>query len=297
MKKEQKISKVAIQGMKGSFHHEAADLFFKNQIEVFECDTFLDVFEHTNNGFTEFGVFAIENTVAGSLLENYRLLLQSKRKVLGEILLRVEQNLMGIEQSTLNEITEVYSHPMAIAQTREFFKDYKWIKLIESIDTAKSAEFIAQRNDKSKAAICSLKAGALHGLKTIQKGIETHKRNFTRFLIIGHHDQLHLNSEKRNKSSICFTAKHEVGSLSKVLTIFSFYGINLTKIQSLPILGKEWQYQFYVDLTFDQIENYENALTAVNPLVTDLTVLGIYPESRKVINELVPQDLINTSII
>lgn len=297
MKEGRENRKVAIQGIRGSFHHQAAELFFNYNITALECENFSDAFDAVNSKIADFGIFAIENTVAGSLLENYRLLLNSERKVLGEILLRVEQNLVGLENAKIEDLKEVYSHPMAISQTREFFKKYPQIKLIESVDTAESAKFVVETNDNTKAAICSETAADFYKLKILAKGIETHKRNFTRFLIISSDNEQNQINTTQNKSSICFTANHEVGSLSKVLTIFSFYGLNLTKIQSLPILGKEWQYQFYVDLTFTKKQVYEDALTAVKPLVNDLNVLGVYAECKHVINEIETKEFLNTTFI
>jgi prephenate dehydratase len=297
MGKSRNKAKVAIQGIKGSFHYQAASLFFKKDIDVLEYERFDDVFKAVQNKDVQYGIFAIENTVAGSLLDNYRLLLQSNKKVFGEILLRVEQNLVGVQNSTFEDIKEVYSHPVAIAQTRRFFDKFHKVKLIETVDTAESALFILNENNTSKAAICSADAAKLYNLKILAKGIETHKRNFTRFLIISSDDSNQEMTQIKSKSSICFTANHEVGSLSKVLTIFSFYGLNMTKIQSLPILGKEWQYQFYVDLTFSSSQTFEDALNAVKPLVIDLNVLGVYAESKHIINELENIETLNTTFI
>ena len=196
------------------------------------------------------------------------------RKVKGEVFLRIQQNLMALPGQTIEEITEVHSHYMAIAQTREFFKSYPHIRLVESEDTAKSAADIMRNGQRRIGAIASELAAELFGLEILQASIETHKQNFTRFLILD--DHITVSEKDIDKSSICFTLPHKTGRLSQVLSIFAFYDLNLTKIQSLPIPGKEWQYFFYVDLKFDDYGHYLEAMNAVRPLVDELTVMGEY---------------------
>ena len=181
---------------------------------------------------------------------------------------------MALPGQKIEDIREVRTHYMAINQTREFFKDYPWIRLVESEDTAKSAAQIATEGLMGVGAVASVLAADLYGLQMLAESIETYKQNFTRFLILD--DSLQVDTSKVNKVSICFTLPHTAGSLAHVLTILSFYGMNLTRIQSLPIPGREWQYFFYVDIKFDDYTRYTQSIAAVRPLMEDLNVLGEY---------------------
>lgn len=272
------MKKIAIQGVKGCFHEQAARLFYEEHghivPDIVECDTFDDLYRSMADGKADAAVMAIENTVSGGLLPNFELLRKYDRKIKGEVFLRIQQNLMTLPGQTIEDIKEVRTHYMAINQTREFFKDYPWIRLVESEDTAKSAAEVALQGLEGVGAVASELAAELYGLEILAPGIETYKQNFTRFLIFD--DALEVAADKVNKSSMCFTLPHAPGSLAHVLTILSFYGMNLTRIQSLPIPGHEWQYFFYVDIKFDDRKRYEQALAAVRPLMEDLTILGEY---------------------
>lgn len=270
--------KIAIQGVKGCFHEQAARLFYEEHghivPDIVECLTFDGLYKSMDKGSADAAVMAIENTVSGGLLPNFELLRKNDRRIKGEVFLRIQQNLMALPGQTIEDIKEVRTHYMAINQTREFFKDYPWIRLVESEDTAKSAAEIAEQGLKGVGAVASTLAAELYGLEILAESIETYKQNFTRFLILD--DALEVEKEKINKSSMCFTLPHTPGSLAHVLTILSFYGMNLTRIQSLPIPGQEWQYFFYVDIKFEDYLRYEQALAAVRPLMEDLTILGEY---------------------
>lgn len=270
--------RVAIQGVKGCFHEQAARLFYQEHGHIVpqtvECLTFDDLYKSVDNGMADAAVMAIENTVSGGLLPNFELLRKYDRKIKGEVFLRIQQNLMALPGQSIEDIKEVRTHYMAINQTREFFKDYPWIRLVESEDTAKSAADVALGGLKGVGAVASTLAAELYGLDILAESIETYKQNFTRFLILD--DALAVDKTKVNKSSMCFTLPHAPGSLAHVLTILSFYGMNLTRIQSLPIPGQEWQYFFYVDIKFDDYVRYEQALAAVRPLMEDLNILGEY---------------------
>lgn len=196
------------------------------------------------------------------------------KQIKGEVFLRIKQNLMALPGQKIEDIREVHSHYMAIAQTRSFFQEYPHIRLIESEDTAKSAADIATKRQMHVGAIASGLAAELFGLEILQESIETHKQNFTRFLILD--DKLNVEKRDIDKSSICFTIPHVKGRLSQILSIFSFYDLNLTKIQSLPIPGKEWQYFFYVDLKFEEYNRYREAMNAVQPLMEDVKIMGEY---------------------
>lgn len=272
------MKKIAIQGVKGCFHEQAARLFYEEHghiiPDIVECDTFDDLYKSMSEGTANAAVMAIENTVSGGLLPNFELLRKYDCKIKGEVFLRIQQNLMALPGQTIEDIKEVRTHYMAINQTREFFKDYPWIRLVESEDTAKSAAEVAVQELKGVGAVASELAAEVYDLEILAPGIETYKQNFTRFLIFD--DALEVDPAEVNKSSMCFTLPHAPGSLAHVLTIMSFYGMNLTRIQSLPIPGHEWQYFFYVDIKFDDRKRYEQALASVRPLMEDLTILGEY---------------------
>ena len=275
------MKKVAIQGVKGCFHEQAARLFYEQSESVVpdicECSTFDGLYSSVEAGDADAAVMAIENTVSGGLLPNFELLRKYDRKIKGEVFLRIQQNLMALPGQTIEDIKEVRTHYMAINQTREFFKNYPWIRLVESEDTAKSAAEVAAEGLMGVGAVASTLAAELYGLEILADSIETYKQNFTRFLVLD--DYIQVDKSKVNKSSMCFTLSHTPGSLAHVLTILSFYGMNLTRIQSLPIPGQEWQYFFYVDIKFQDYLRYEQALAAVRPLMEDLNILGEYVAS------------------
>ena len=272
------MKKIAIQGVKGCFHEQAARLFYGEHghivPEIVECLTFDDLYKSMNAGAADAAVMAIENTVSGGLLPNFELLRRYDRKIQGEVFLRIQQNLMALPGQKIEDIKEVRTHYMAINQTREFFKNCPWIRLVESEDTAKSAADVAEQGLMGVGAVASVLAADMYGLDILAESIETYKQNFTRFLVFD--DEFEVDKAKVNKASMCFTLPHAPGSLAHVLTILSFYGMNLTRIQSLPIPGHEWQYFFYVDIKFEDHLRYEQALAAVRPLMEDLNILGEY---------------------
>lgn len=272
------MKRVAIQGIKGCFHEQAAYLFYEKEglakPEIVECSSFADLYVKMDAGAADAAIMAIENTVSGGLLPNFELLRKYDYKIKGEVFLRIKQNLMTLPGQKIEDLHEVRSHYMAINQTRQYFADYPQIRLVEYGDTAKSAADIVKEGVKGVGAIASELAAEIYGLEIIAEGIETYKQNYTRFLILD--DSLEVDKERINKASMCFTLPHKPGSLTHVLTILSFYDMNLTRIQSLPIPGQEWQYFFYVDIKFDNYERYSQALSAVRPLMTDLNILGEY---------------------
>ncbi|MCD6347353.1 MAG: prephenate dehydratase [Bacteroidales bacterium] len=277
--------KVAIQGYEGSFHELAARHFFKNQnLQLKCCASFPDLFDVVQNHDADVAIMAIENTVAGSLLPNYALLNESGFEIFGEVFLRISQHLMALPRQTISDIREVYSHYMAIAQTRIFFKQFPHIRLIEAEDTALSAKKIADNQLRGVGAIASEAAADRYGLNLISRNIETNKKNFTRFLALYKpNGNLLFKEKKPEKASLSFSLPHTTGSLSQVLSIFSFYGINLSKIQSIPILGEEFQYHFLVDLTFDDSDRYKQSLEAIRPLTNKLIVLGEYKRGERIL--------------
>lgn len=272
------ISKrIAIQGGYGAFHEIAANKYFKGEtIEVVPRNTFKDLFTALKEGKVNYGITAIENSLAGSILPNYNLLRESNMKIIGEIYLRIKQNLVALPGQKLGDIKEVFSHPMAILQCQAFFDDYPEIKLIDSLDTALSAKKIADEQLYGIAAIASDLAANKFNLEIVAEEIETNKMNYTRFLILHDRNGSSFNDCKVNKSSLSFALAHKYGCLSKILSIISFHEINLTKIQSMPIIGKDWEYQFYIDLEINNYERYKQALEAIGPFTTDLHILGEY---------------------
>ena len=276
------MKKVAIQGVSGAFHEIAAREFFQGEeIDILPCNTFKELFQSLADDDSLLGIVAIENTIAGSLLQNHNLLRESGCMIIGEHKLRIEHNLAVLPGQKIEDIDEVYSHPIALMQCEDFLDEHRHIKAIESEDTALSAKDIADNKLTRRGAICSALAAEKYGLEIIAKGIETNKRNFTRFLIIA---EPKLAEELTqgvvlNKSSLVFTLPHEEGSLAKVLSILSFYHVNLTKIQSLPIIGEEWKYQFYINLTFNDYTRYRQSLEAIIPLTKDFQILGEYKEA------------------
>jgi len=281
-KNEQNKKRIAIQGGHGSFHDIATREYFgKNNIEIVPCDNFPDVCEACMKNNVDYGVMAIENTVSGSLVFNYSLLKEYKLNITGEIYLRIEQNLLALPGQSISDIKEVFSHYMAIAQTRLFFRKYPHIKLIESKDTALSAKKISDKKIKGAGAIAGSLAGKIYGLEIIRKGIETNKKNFTRFLVMNKKQVPINNTNNKNKSSVVFTLPHTQGSLSKVLSILAFYELNLSKIQSLPIVGKEWEYLFYIDLIFDDFNRYRQSIDAIKPLTSELQIIGEYLKGKR----------------
>ncbi len=277
------MKRITIQGVEGCYHEVAARSFFsQEQIEVVPCATFGKLFETMAADRSLLGIAAIENTIAGSLLQNHELLSNSNLKVIGEQKIRVSHVVAVLPGETIDDITEVHSHPIALMQCGTWLAAHPTLKAVESDDTAESAKNIAELGLKGHAAICSEWAAQLYGLEVIERAIETNHHNFTRFLILSDSEAIdqYMQGVTRNKASIQFSIAHASGSLSKILTILSFYDINLTKIQSLPIIGCEWEYLFYVDLTFDSYERYNQSLDAIRPLIADFKVLGEYAEAE-----------------
>lgn len=273
------MRKIAIQGIKGSFHDIAAHQYFNGEeVELICCDTFEKVFEEMKRDGSIFALVAIENTIAGSLLHNYELLLNSGLTIVGEHKLHIEHSIMCLPEDNWDTLTEVNSHPVALMQCYSFLKSHPTLKVVESDDTAGAAEHIHTRQLKGHAAICHKGAAPLYGMKVLEEGIEDNKHNYTRFLLLTDPWNADLVRDSRhcNKCSLVFSLTHEEGSLSQVLSIFSFYKINLTKIQSLPIIGREWEYLFYIDVTYDDYVRFHQCLEAIKPLTRELKNLGEY---------------------
>ena len=273
------MKKVAIQGIKGSFHDIAAHQFFANEeIELICCETFEELFDTMKKDSSLLAMMAIENTIAGSLLHNYELLRASNLTIVGEHKLHIEHSLLCLPDEDINDIREINSHPVALMQCRDFLKQFRNCKIVEADDTAGAAEVISRLGLKGHAAICSKFAAPIYHMKVLREAIEDNKHNFTRFLCLC--DPWNADAIRRtrqiNKSSIVFSVPHEKGELSHVLSMLSFYDINMTKIQSLPIIGHEWEYLFYVDITFADYSRYRQCIEAIRPLTRQISILGEY---------------------
>jgi prephenate dehydratase len=285
MKKKLKMkqTKVAIQGAYGSFHELAAKKHFDSTVDCVECVTFKNVFDSVINNETDFGITAIENTVAGTILPNYAMLRDSGVQIIGEVYLHIQQNLITLKGQSIENIKEVHSHPMAILQCQTFFGQYPHILLVQADDTAAVARRISEQQLKHIGAIAGTHVAGMYNLQLLAQAIETHKKNFTRFLVIKKSDGSILNNPKGevDKATICFNVVHENGSLAKVLTKLAQHNINLTKIQSMPIIGKEWQYYIHVDMEFDSYDNYQNALSDIKPSLSEIKIMGEYKRGIK----------------
>ena len=273
--------KVAIQGIAGSYHDIAARNYHEGEeIEIIPCNTFRDVITTIKKDPSVLGMMAIENTIAGSLLQNHELIRESGLSVTGEYKLRISHSLVALPGTSIHEVTEVNSHPIALMQCTDFLDTLPNAKVVEKEDTAMSARWISENQLKGHAAICGKLAAQIYKMEVLA---ETNKRNFTRFLAIADRwtaDEM-LRGTDKNKSSLVFALPHTSGSLSKVLSVLSFYDMNLSKIQSLPIIGREWEYLFYIDLTFTDFTRYKQALDAIRPLTKDLKILGEYAEGKQ----------------
>ena len=277
------MKRIAIQGVLGSFHDIAAHQYYEGeQVQIICCSTFEEVFENIKRDPTVIGMLAIENTIAGSLLHNYELLRASGVTIVGEHKLHIEHCICCLPEDDWSTIEEVHSHPVALMQCRGFLANHPDMKAVEAEDTAGSAEYISKNRCRGWAAICNSSAAEMYGMKVLEDHIEDNKHNFTRFLVVSNPQKADFLRplDKADKSSLVFLVPHEEGSLSKVLTILSFYNINLTKIQSLPVIGHEWEYLFYVDVTYNSLIRYRQSIDAIIPLTRELKILGEYQEVK-----------------
>ncbi len=276
---------IAIQGGYGAFHEIAAHHYFENEeIKILPRNTFRDMVSSVQDRKSDYGIMAIENSLAGSIIPNYNLIINTKMHIVGEVYLRIKQNLVAMPGVKISELKEVYSHPMAILQCQDFFDTLPQIRLIESIDTAISAEEIAEGRLIDTGAIASRLAAEKNGLEILAESIETNKMNYTRFLILSENG-VSIPTEEVNKASLYFTVAHKFGSLSKILSILSFYEINMAKIQSMPIPGKDWEYMFFVDVEINDYDMYKKSLEAIRPFTPSLGILGEYKNGKSNLNK------------
>ena len=271
---------IAIQGAEGSNHHKVARDFYGDNIELKECMSFDAIVAHLLEGSATDGVMAIENTIAGSIIPNYALIDSNNLHIVGEEYLNIHHHLMALPDQTINSINEVWSHPMALLQCKEFFKKHPHIKLVEDVDTAEVAKRIAKENIKGIAAIAPKIAAEIFGLQVLEDDIQTIKDNSTRFVIV--QTQLPAHSiDGINKASLKFELSHKRGSLAAVLNVLSDCKMNLTKIQSLPVIETPWKYSFFVDVTFDDYTEYQKLVKIIDIMAEDFKILGTYKNGRK----------------
>ena len=271
---------IAIQGAEGSNHHKVARDFYGDNIELKECMSFDAIVAHLLEGSATDGVMAIENTIAGSIIPNYALIDSNNLHIVGEEYLNIHHHLMALPDQTINSINEVWSHPMALLQCKEFFKKHPHIKLVEDVDTAEVAKRIAKENIKGIAAIAPKIAAEIFGLQVLEDDIQTIKDNSTRFVIV--QTQLPAHSiDGINKASLKFELSHKRGSLAAVLNVLSDCKMNLTKIQSLPVIETPWKYSFFVDVTFDEYTDYQKLVKIIEIMAEDFKILGTYKNGSK----------------
>ena len=269
---------IGIQGIKGSYHHIVANEYYGNKIDIDEFLTFEMMSSQLAEGKSDASIMAIENSIAGSIIPNYALIDEFNLSIVGECYLKISHNLLALENQSIDDIKEVHSHPMALLQCRDFFKKYPKIKLVEDTDTALSAKEIYLNNVKGRAAIASTLASDLYSLNILAKNIQTIKNNETRFVIL---ERSTLDSKSKfNKASIKFELDHKRGSLATILNVMSDCKMNLTKIQSIPKIETPWRYSFFVDITFESVDDYFKVKSIIEIMAKDFKVLGEYNNSK-----------------
>jgi prephenate dehydratase len=271
--------RVAIQGIRASFHEEAAFKFFGTDIETIECESFKKTCEVLKNKQADYVVMAIENSIAGSLLPNYTLLREYNFSIVGEVYLAIQLHLLALPGVKFEDVKYVQSHPIAIRQCSDFFEEFPHLQIVESSDTAACAKKIREENLTDTVAIANLLAAKLYDLEVMERRIESNKKNFTRFLILANKP---LENVEVNKASLSFQVGNSVGSLADVLNIFASHKINLSKIQSMPVLGKRNEYNFYVDIEWKNQADYDSAIRKVLKHTINFTIMGEYLKNDKV---------------
>jgi len=274
-------SKIIIQGFPGAFHEEAAIKYFNGEaLDIIPATTFRELAEKLDNGDDETkAIMAIENSIAGSLLQNYRILREYGFVICGEVFLRISHNLMALPGQSIDDLIEVRSHPMAINQCLKYFRNYPEVTLVESDDTALSAKEIANFQLDGVGGIASARAAEIYGLDILACGIETSPHNYTRFFLIDKKKELNLLYVKGNKASIYLRVKDEPGQLLQVMKSLSNANMNLSKLQSFPVLGKVGEYYFYLDIEFDELASFRAVYQEVKEVTLELQILGIYDKA------------------
>lgn len=273
------IQKVAIQGIKGSFHHQVALEYYHQEIDVDECMSFEELVDSLLSGKSNQAVMAIENSIAGSIIPNYALIDKNNLHVIGEYYMDIHQNFMALKGQKVEDILEVHSHPMALLQCMEFLKKLPNIKVVEDKDTAETARRIHQNQLKGIAAIASKTASNMYDLEILAPEIQTINNNMTRFVILNKENSF-VPKQEINKASLKFELDHKRGSLAAVLNVMSDCKLSLTKIQSLPKIETPWKYSFFVDVTFDDYDDYSKAKSLLEIMAEYFKVLGEYKNTK-----------------
>jgi prephenate dehydratase len=271
--------RVAIQGIRASFHEEAAFKFFGEDIETIECNSFKQTFQKLEQQEADFVVMAIENSIAGSLLPNYSLLREYNFPVIGEVYLPIQLHLMALPGVKFEDIKTVTSHPIAIRQCNDFLDEFPHLNVVESSDTAACAKKIKEEQLTDTVAIANTLAAKLYGLEILERRIESNKKNYTRFLIL---TDKQTEVENFNKASLCFQVTNDAGSLVKVLNILAELEINMSKVQSMPVLGRRNEYNFYVDIEWNDTKNYEDAIRRIVKHTINFSIMGEYVKNDAV---------------
>jgi prephenate dehydratase len=266
--------KIAIQGIEGSFHHAVAQSYFDKNIKVICCSSFDQLVISVLENNSTYGVMAIENSIAGSIIPNYALIDQNDLKIVGEYYYQIQHSLLALPNQNIDDILEVHSHPMALLQCKDFFSKFSNIKLVESDDTANAAKEISINNIFNRGAIASKTAAGLYNLQMLEDSIQTISNNVTRFVII--QKELPTKNINYNKASLKFILDHKRGSLAAVLNVMSDCKLNLTKIQSLPVIETPGKYSFFVDVTFDSSSFFDKAQSILQIMTLELKVFGKY---------------------
>ncbi|WP_452231943.1 prephenate dehydratase [Lacinutrix sp. MEBiC02595] len=274
------IKSVAIQGVKGSFHHIVAQQYFGNQVAIQECLSFDETVQNLLDKKVDAVIMALENSIAGSIIPNYALIDNHNLHIVGEQYLDIQHNLMALPNQSIADVTEVYSHPMALLQCKEFFKKYPHIKLIEDKDTAEVAQRIQKNNLKNVGAIASALAADIFELEILVESIQTIQLNETRFVIVKRENH-EISENEINKASIKFELEHKRGSLAAILNVMSDCKMSLTKIQSLPKIETPWTYAFFVDITFDAYADYKKAKSILEIMAQDFKILGEFKNAKQ----------------
>jgi len=274
------IKTVAIQGIKGSFHHIVSQNYFETPVSILPFMSFDNTVGSVLKNESDAAIMAIENSIAGSIIPNYALIDTHNLHIVGEHYLDIQHNLMALPDQSIQDIKEVYSHPMALLQCKTFFKQYPHIKLIEDKDTAEVAERIHNKQLKQVGAIASTLAAKIFKLDILAESIQTIKHNETRFVIVKQNNDEVLETEI-NKASIKFELDHKRGSLATILNVMSDCKLNLTKIQSLPIIETPWKYAFFVDVTFQDFQNFKKAKSIMDIMATSFKVIGQYKNAKQ----------------
>ncbi len=269
---------IAIQGIQGSFHHIVAQHYFGNTVELIECLSFDESVSSLLNNHADAVVMALENSIAGSIIPNYALIDNHDLHIVGEEYLDIQHHLMALTGQNIQDIQEVYSHPMALLQCKAFFKNNPHIKLIEDKDTAEVAQRIQKQQLKGVGAIASQLASELFALEILAKSIQTIKHNETRFVIVKRESE--FSASEINKASLKFELEHKRGSLATILNVMSDCQLNLTKIQSIPKIETPWKYAFFVDVTFDHYDNFKKAKSILEIMAEDFKILGQYKNAK-----------------